>query len=88
MRLSEEAVLQGCEQVGTTARQKVRSCRPLHRYGVGDDFLQTVRTPMGAYLGSRTHEEIAVSVVAEMIKVRRLGSELPGPEGDECRGEA
>ena len=31
---------------------------------------------MGAYLGSRTHEEIAVSVVAELIAVRRLGHDL------------
>jgi xanthine/CO dehydrogenase XdhC/CoxF family maturation factor len=33
---------------------------------------------MGAYLGSRTHEEIAVSVVAELIAVRRLGHDLHG----------
>ena len=44
--------------------------------GVGDDFLDAVRTPMGAYLGGRTHEEIAVSVVAELIAVRRLGHDL------------
>lgn len=48
----------------------------LRAAGVGDDFLDTVRTPMGAYLGSRTHEEIAVSVVAELIAVRRLGHDL------------
>lgn len=44
--------------------------------GVGSDFLDSVRTPMGAYLGGRTHEEIAVSVVAELIAVRRLGHDL------------
>lgn len=48
----------------------------LREQGVGEEFLQTVRTPMGAYLGSRTHEEIAVSVVAELIAVRRLGHDL------------
>ncbi|MCK5944106.1 MAG: XdhC family protein [Planctomycetes bacterium] len=48
----------------------------LRAQGVGDDFLDSVRTPMGAYLGSRTHEEIAVSVVAELIAVRRLGHDL------------
>jgi xanthine/CO dehydrogenase XdhC/CoxF family maturation factor len=31
---------------------------------------------MGAYLGGKTHEEIAVSVVAELISVRRLGRDL------------
>lgn len=44
--------------------------------GVDRAFLDSVRTPMGAYLGSRTHEEIAVSVVAELIAVRRLGHDL------------
>lgn len=45
----------------------------LREQGIGDDFLATVRTPMGVYLGGRSHEEIAVSVVAELISVRRLG---------------
>ncbi|MCB9884636.1 MAG: XdhC family protein [Planctomycetes bacterium] len=48
----------------------------LRAAGVGDEFLATVRTPMGAYLGGRSHEEIAVSVVAELIAVRRLGHDL------------
>ncbi len=48
----------------------------LRANGIGDDFLSTVRTPMGAYLGGKTHEEIAVSVVAELIAVRRLGKDL------------
>lgn len=50
--------------------------KQLREAGVGDDFLDTVRTPMGIYLGGRTHEEIAVSVVAELISVRRLGHDL------------
>ena len=48
----------------------------LREVGVGEDFLSTVRTPMGANLGGRSHEEIAVSVVAELIAVRRLGHDL------------
>ena len=54
----------------------------LREQGVGDDFLDSVRTPMGAYLGSRTHEEIAVSVVAELIAVRRLGHDLQASWGE------
>lgn len=50
--------------------------KQLREAGVGDDFLDSVRTPMGVYLGGRTHEEIAVSVVAELIAVRRLGHDL------------
>jgi xanthine dehydrogenase accessory factor len=57
----------------------------LRAEGVSDAFLEQVRSPVGLPIGARTHEEIAVSVVAEMIQVRRLGSELPGPEGEECR---
>jgi xanthine dehydrogenase accessory factor len=48
----------------------------LRGLGIADDFLATVRTPMGAYIGGKTHEEIAVSVVAELIAVRRLGRDL------------
>ena len=50
----------------------------LRAAGTSEAFLATVRTPMGAYLGSRSHEEIAVSVVAELIAVRRLGHDLAG----------
>jgi xanthine/CO dehydrogenase XdhC/CoxF family maturation factor len=31
---------------------------------------------MGAWIGARSHEEIAVSVVSELIAVRRTGSDL------------
>ncbi|MEO6597528.1 MAG: XdhC/CoxI family protein [Planctomycetota bacterium] len=48
----------------------------LRSLGILDEFLATVRTPMGAYLGGRSHEEIAVSVVAELIAVRRLGRDM------------
>jgi xanthine dehydrogenase accessory factor len=48
----------------------------LRSVGIKDEFLDTVRTPMGAWLGGRSHEEIAVSVVAELIAVRRLGHDL------------
>ncbi len=48
----------------------------LRAAGITDEFLATVRTPMGAYVGGKTHEEIAVSVVAELIAVRRLGKDM------------
>lgn len=44
--------------------------------GLRDDFLASVRTPMGAWIGARSHEEIAVSVVAELVAVRRTGADL------------
>ncbi|MCA8956144.1 MAG: XdhC family protein [Planctomycetes bacterium] len=39
----------------------------------GEDFLAFVRSPVGLCIGARSHEEIAVSIVAELISVRRLG---------------
>jgi xanthine dehydrogenase accessory factor len=50
--------------------------KQLRKNGIVEPFLASVRTPMGAYLGGRSHEEIAVSVVAELIAVRRLGHDL------------
>lgn len=50
--------------------------RHLRAAGVAESFLAQVRTPMGAFIGARSHEEIAVSVVAELVAVRRLGRDL------------
>jgi len=47
--------------------------RHLREAGVPEAFLATVRSPVGLCLGARSHEEIAVAVVGELISVRRLG---------------
>jgi len=39
--------------------------------GVSDDMLNNVHSPIGIAIGAETPEEIAVSIVAELIKVRR-----------------
>ncbi|MGE3171572.1 MAG: XdhC family protein [Planctomycetota bacterium] len=49
--------------------------KQLRQDGVAQPFLDFVRTPMGSYIGARSHEEIAVSVVAELVSVRRLGTD-------------
>jgi xanthine dehydrogenase accessory factor len=49
--------------------------RHLRASGVGADFLASVRSPVGACIGARSHEEIAVAVVAELIAVRRTGKD-------------
>ena len=46
----------------------------LAREGYGRDALERVHTPIGLDIGAETPEEIAVSIVAEMIAVRRGGS--------------
>jgi xanthine dehydrogenase accessory factor len=58
--------------IGSKAK-RAQVFEKLSATGVPADFLERVRSPMGLAIGARTHEEIAVSVVAEMIQVRRLG---------------
>lgn len=58
--------------IGSRAK-KAQVFEDLRERGVSQEFLDRVRTPMGLAIGARTHEEIAVSVVAELIAVRRLG---------------
>jgi len=45
----------------------------LEARGVPRTWLDDVQSPMGLEIGARTHEEIAVSVVAQLIRVRRTG---------------
>jgi xanthine dehydrogenase accessory factor len=47
--------------------------RHLTAAGVDPAFLDRIRSPVGLSLGARSHEEIAVAVVAELIQVRRTG---------------
>lgn len=56
--------------IGSRAK-KVQLFEKLAEAGVSAAFLAQVRTPMGLPIGARTHEEIAVSVAAELIQVRR-----------------
>lgn len=39
--------------------------------GIDDDILRKIHSPIGINIGAETPEEIAVSIVAELIKVRR-----------------
>ncbi len=60
--------------IGSKTKQAVLF-RHLRAVGVDEAFLGSVRTPMGVWIGARSHEEIAVSVVAELVSVRRLGAD-------------
>jgi len=42
--------------------------------GAQEAAIERLRSPMGVEIGALTPEEIAVSVVAELIRVRRGGS--------------
>jgi xanthine dehydrogenase accessory factor len=73
----EEGVRSGleaaCEYVGLVAS---RTRGPavldaLRAEGVPEEQLARVRTPAGIDIGARTHEEIALSILAELVEVRR-----------------
>ena len=48
--------------------------------GVPESAFERLHAPVGLDLGARTHEEIAIAVVAELIAVRRTGAS-PRPAG-------
>ncbi len=57
--------------------------------GIGDDALRRVRCPIGLPLGGETPEEIAVSIVAELLQFRhgKTGPPADGrPDGESGRG--
>lgn len=45
--------------------------------GVESERLRSIRAPIGLDIGSVTVEEIALSIAAELVAVRRLGSDRP-----------
>jgi xanthine dehydrogenase accessory factor len=56
-------------------RKRAVIFRALAAAGVPQEALARVRSPIGVDIGADTPAEIAVSVVAELIRVRRLGQE-------------
>ena len=55
-------------------RKRAVVFRALEAAGVPADALDRVKTPVGLDIGADTPAEIAVSVVAELVQVRRLGN--------------
>jgi len=63
----------GCEYVGLVA-SRVRGAAVLDALragGLDDHALARVRTPAGLAIGAHTHAEIALSILAELVAVRR-----------------
>jgi xanthine dehydrogenase accessory factor len=50
--------------------------------GVARDLLDRVRVPVGLDLGRTTHREIAVAVLAELVRMRAAGQLAPVDAGD------
>ena len=86
----EEALRQAldarCDYVGLVAskRRGAGVLEELRESGVADDALARVKTPAGLDLGAKTHAEIAVSILAELVATRRgqilLSSTDSGPD--------
>lgn len=56
--------------IGSLAKQRKFALR-LRARGFTDEQIARLRTPLGAAIGAQTPEEIAVSVLAELVAVRR-----------------
>jgi xanthine dehydrogenase accessory factor len=62
--------------IGSKAKVK-RIFDALREEGVSADALRPVHAPIGLDIGAITPQEIAVSIVAELIAVRNLGETIP-----------
>ncbi|UCD51628.1 MAG: XdhC family protein [Phycisphaerales bacterium] len=87
----EQVVQTNARYVGMIgSRRKTRTILDkLRQKGFAEDVLGRVYSPIGLAIGAVTPEEIALSIVCELVKVRRLGRTCPaghmtltGPGGD------
>jgi xanthine dehydrogenase accessory factor len=76
----EEAVRRGleagCDYVGLVASRKRGAAvlEELRAAGLPEEALAQVRTPAGVDIGAKTHAEIALSILAEIVELRRSPS--------------
>ena len=73
----EQAVRSGARYIGMigSKRKTLTLLQKLRDTGVASERLDRVYAPIGASIGALTAEEIALSIVCELVKVRRLGDE-------------
>ncbi|MEM1613791.1 MAG: XdhC family protein, partial [Thermoplasmatales archaeon] len=53
------------------SRKRIETDISLLRGKVNDDFIKSLHAPIGLDIGAITPEEIAVSIIGEIISVRR-----------------
>lgn len=65
-----------CVYIGMMAskRKVIRIFDKLRSEGVSQERLDAVHTPIGLEIGAETPEELAISILGEIIKVSRVGS--------------
>lgn len=69
----EQALATGAQYVALVANRKRAQevMRSLAEQGIAEDRLKTVRAPAGIDIGAESQEEIALSVMSEIVAVRR-----------------
>lgn len=74
----EQAVQTQARYIGMigSKRKTLTLLRNLRDKGVPQERLDQVYAPIGVAIGAVTAEEIALSIVCELVKVRRLGDEV------------
>ena len=69
-------------------RRWATAVKELKALGIDDEQLQRVRSPIGLHLGAETPEEIAVSIMAEIIMLRNRGAIEPAVNLSGAKEEA
>jgi xanthine dehydrogenase accessory factor len=77
VQLLLERPLRFLGMIGSVPKQRKFALR-LRARGFDDEQIARLRTPLGFDIGARTPEEIAVSVMAELVAVRRGAESRPG----------
>ena len=73
------AITAGCRYVGLLGGRRTQKLRreALRAEGVSQPELDRIRGPIGLDIGAVTPQEIGVSILAQMLAVRRLGAPNP-----------
>lgn len=59
--------------------KRLNFLKTLRAEGVAEDVLETISMPVGLDLGAESVDEIAVSIVAELVQTRRKGADATVP---------
>jgi xanthine dehydrogenase accessory factor len=76
MKILEKVITQDCAYVGMIGSKKKVGMifSALKEKGIDEDLFKKVRAPIGLSIGAEGPEEIAISIAAELIKMKRQRS--------------